>query len=214
MFFSRAVENSKVPELSEKHVEYCERSNVVSHSTYMSPRLSFRGRVYGRRSRPAIVNSSCLSRHSQIKSGVDACHYRLSGFPPERNDGKLLIFQSGNAIRAGKHSHEDALRCMFMFNKWVRKTCGMHHEWHTAIDTPNMVLSGRFKTKLSPRFKEHWRCNYSSKFPGVAVKTGSCTTPEVYPKSGAFIIPGTMNVESVEYALRAMNEAIDETSDE
>lgn len=213
LFFSRDVAGSNIAELASKHMQFCERSNVVSHSTYESPRLSQRGRVYGRRCIPSIGSSAALARRSMIKTGVDACHYRINGYPAARNDGKLLVFQSGNAIRAGKRSHEDSLKCMFKFNQWVRRTCGSHHEWHTAIDNPNMVLSGKLKRPVSSKFKSHWRCNYSVKFPGVAVKTRSSTTPEVYPKSAAFIIPGTTTVDSLAAAIEAINEALDETAD-
>lgn len=185
-FISRELVKSDVPLKSNKHIEICVRSNVVSHATYDSAHLCQRGRIYGRRARPGLRTSTALARCAQLKIGVDACHYRLSGAPPHKNDGKILVFQSGNAIRAGKHSHEDALRCMFKYNQYVRQKCGMHHEWHTAIDNPNMVLSGRLKKKPSSSFKDHWRCNYTPKFPGVAVKTDdNCsTTPEVYPRSG------------------------------
>ena len=139
-----------------------------------------------------------------MKAGVSACHFRINGCAGGRNDGKLLVFQSGNTIRAGKHSHEDALRSLFRFNQFVRRAGGVPHEWHAAIDHPNMVLSGKLAGRPREGFRDHWRCNYSQKFPGVAVKTGSTTTPEVYPKSGTFIMPGTRDVASLRAGLDAM----------
>ena len=195
-----------------KHFSKFTRSNIVSHSTYDSPRNAQRARVYGRVCRPSLGDTSKLARVSQLKAGVDTCHYRISAHPSSRNDGKILVFKSGNAIRAGKHTHEDSLRCMFSYNQFIRKMCNMHHEWHAAIDMPNMVLSGKLVRKPSAAFRTHWRCNYSSKFPGVAITTNEATTPEVYPRTSTFIIPGTTDAKSVTGAVLAINNVLDETS--
>lgn len=213
MFFSRKLAEDGTLEHCQEHIEFFTRSNIVSHSTYDSFRNAQRGRVYGRRCCPSLINTENLARISQLKAGVDTCHYRVSAHPSDRNDGKILVFKSGNAIRAGKHTHEDSLRCMFLYNQFIRKLCNMHHEWHAAIDMPNMVLSGKLKKQPSAKFKHHWRCNFSSKFPGVAVATNEATTPEVYPRTSTFIIPGTTTAKSVTGAVLAINNVIDETAD-
>ena len=207
LFFSREINATDAAAKASNDFEFFERSNVVSHSTYESRRCLL-GIVYGRRRDPCIPSSAALARHSQIKAGVNACHYRINGYPSSRNDGKLLVFQSGNSIRAGKHTHIDAVRSMFRFNQWARRTASSPHVWHVAIDHPNMVLSGKLKTPPSSHFKSHWRCNYSVKFPGVAVKASSTCTPEVYPKSGSFIMPGATNAESVVAAVEAVSDAV------
>lgn len=198
-----------VPE-NVPHIESFSRANVVSHSTYESHLPPQRQRVFGRRRRTRVPTTRALAKLSQIKAGVSACHFRINGCATGRNDGKLLVFQSGNTIRAGKHSHEDALRSLFRFNQFVRRASGVPHEWHAAIDHPNMVLSGKLAKLPSEKFKRHWRCNHTQKFPGVAVKTGSTTTPEVYPKSGTFIMPGTRDVASLKSGLKAMADALEE----
>ena len=206
LFFSRDVARSNAHRLADKHIKHCVRSNVVSHSTYASPRLSFRGVIYGRRCKPCIPNSSKLARHAQIKTGVSACHYRINGHPKDRNDGKLLVFQSGNAIRAGKHSHEDALLKMFNFNTWVRKTCGVHHEWHTAVDNPNMVISGQFKHMISHTIANDPACTKTSKFPGIQITVPSHlnSTPELYLKRSTFIVPGVTSPNQLAEILRCI----------
>ena len=210
--FGRSLTCAGVEGDSVPHIRSFSRANVVSHSTYESSLPPRRQMVYGKRRRTSIPTTRALAMISQIKAGVNACHFRINGCASNRNDGKLLVFQSGNTIRAGKHSHEDALRSLFRFNQFVRRVSGVQHEWHAAIDHPNMVLSGTLEELPRRGFRDHWRCNYTQKFPGVAVKTGSTTTPEVYPKSGTFIMPGTRDVVSLKAGLSAMSDALSGTA--
>ena len=208
LFYTRDLERSGALKRAAAVLKTCQRSNVVSHSTYASPRRARVGVIYGRRQKTELSNTAALARVSQIKAGARTVHFRLSGYPPERNDGKMLIFRSGNMIRAGKHSHADALRCLFATNQYIRRLCKLPHVWHTGIDHPNMVLSGKLHRPPGEGFKSHYLCTSSPKFPGVAVKTGAGTTPEVYCKSGTYIIPGTTTIASFDAAVSAMAEAL------
>jgi hypothetical protein len=100
------------------------------------------------------------------------------------------------------------LQGLIVFNAWLRKKCGVRHVWHTAIGCPNMVLSGKLRHIPTPAFKTHWRCNHTEKFPGVAVQTNTRATPEVYPKTGAFIVPGVVTGEGARAALACIREVV------
>lgn len=170
--------------------------------------------MWGKRTAPVISREGkChLAMHAQFKSGSHlAEHIRINTYPTERNDGKLLVFDSSNTIRAGKRTQVDALRGIFKFNRWMRATCRSPHVWHTAIGCPNMVLSGKLSHIPSPRLTTHWRANSSEKFPGVAIQTNTRATPEVYPKTGAFIIPGVVTGEGARAAIACVRQAVLET---
>ena len=191
-----------------KNLSRLEPANVVSHSNYSCKMLHLRGRVYGRRPRPELsgasgnVSSMCIGKH-----GSRGRHFRVNACSDASHRGKYLAFQSSNTIRAGKRSHADAYLCTLRFNHWLRRSLQIHHEWHTALSSPNMVMTGTLRCPVPPSFRSHWRSNWSDKFPGVAVETNSSTTPEVYPRSGKFIVPGVCSVPTLEVAIKSIVDA-------
>lgn len=201
LFFSREF-HAHAGEHNLRSINHVTRCNVVSHATNVSMRLHQSTRVWGWAPPAVIKDKAPMLRHGVVKPGVDASHIRVSTWPPERNDGKMLMFHSGAVIRAGKSTHVDAVRCIFKFNQWARKKCRVRHMWHAAIGCPNMVLSGKLVHIPHHSFKDHWRCNHSAKFPGVALQTDERITPEVYPKSGAFIVPGVTTAAGAVAAIR------------
>lgn len=70
------------------------------------------------------------------------------------------------------------------------------------------MLSGRFKSTISPRLGEHHRVSHTSKFPGYAVHTGGDgpfkATPEVF-LGGKFIMPG---IKSPDHARKTLEELV------
>jgi hypothetical protein len=211
LFFSRDVHKELTNTGVKIKASSISRCNVVGHASYVSPRTAQRTRVWGTACNAKLQNKFKLMKYATKKPGVGACHLRISTDSTRRNNGKYLVFDSSNVIRAGKHTHGDAVRCMFMFNAWLRKVCDTPHVWHTAIGCPNMVLSGKLLRKPPTSFKDHWRCNYSSKFPGVAVQTDERITPEVYPKSGAYIVPGVTKARGAVHALKVVDEIVSGT---
>ena len=212
LFFSRDVHEELVKTKTTIKTSSISRCNVVGHASYMSPRTAQRTRVWGTAFSAKLKNKERLMKHATVKPGVGACHLRMSTDSSNRNNGKYLVFDSSNVIRAGKHTHGDAVRSMFVFNKWLRSVSKQPHVWHTAIGCPNMVLSGKLNTTPHPSFKDHWRCNHSSKFPGVAVQTDERITPEIYPKSGAYIVPGVTDATGAVHALKIVDDIVTSTS--
>jgi len=206
LFFSRDVHKHALNRATCGGIMHVTRCNVVSHATNVSSRLHQSTRVWGWAPDAEVGDKTALLAHGVVKPGVDASHIRVSTWPEKRNDGKMLMFHSGAVIRAGKATHVDAVRCIFKFNQWARKKCRQRHMWHAAIGCPNMVLSGKLAHPPPSRFKDHWRCNHSPKFPGVALQTDERITPEVYPKSGAFIVPGVTTAKGAVAALRIVAE--------
>lgn len=129
-------------------------------------------------------------------------HYRINTL----SDGKILVFGTGNVIRAGGCTHADSVLSVIKFALWVQMRLDVNALVHySCIQTPNMVLTGRYSDGHTP---EHmisgWRCTKTSKFPGIAITTAYNSTPEVYPGSGKFIIPGVTSVEQLNNVLDIM----------
>lgn len=173
----------------------CSRQNVVLHAR-MRP-CPFRGsmRPHLGTHRPAVIfpehfSSACPD--SQFRH----CRYNLG------DSGKILAFRSKkNLIRAGKHTHADALVSCLLFLRWSGTTA-----WPARLNAPNMVVSGTLAAQPTAALKTHPRATWSAKFPGVAVKLPSGTTTEIYA-SGAFIVPGITSAGQLATALRELVEA-------
>ena len=96
-------------------------------------------------------------------------HYRINTL----SDGKILVFGTGNVIRAGGCTHADSVLSVIKFALWVQMRLDVNALVHySCIQTPNMVLTGRYSDGHTP---EHmisgWRCTKTSKFPGIAITT-------------------------------------------
>lgn len=129
-------------------------------------------------------------------------HYRFH----TTDHGKLLSFTTGNTIRAGKHTHGDSVLAALRFQWWMHQTTNKRQPpWISACSTPNCVLTGKFNGPLGPGFDGAWSVTKSSKFPGHAITVCKGVTPEVFPTSGKFIVPGVTNVETLSLALNHLH---------
>jgi hypothetical protein len=128
------------------------------------------------------------------------------------NHGKLLVFSTGNVIRAGKYTHCDAVGCLLAFFRWARgQDSVLNAMWPAAISTPNAVLTGQFVSPINPSFKHHAKATCSNRFPGISVQLpeqagGDRVTPELFLKDSKWILPG---VRSAPGAFNALAELVD-----
>jgi len=210
MFFSRDCRAMLIamPQRLKKKIKTFSAKNVVSHSTYVSSRFAAnRSTIYGKKLPTKFSYSNALLAHGLMKNGVSCMHFRVNTTPIHKNRGKFLVFKSSNMIRAGKHTHADAMHNIVHFNRWIHTASDKPYNWHTAMSAPNMVISGSLTDTLPEHVKHHWRATHTSKFPGIAIRTDGTCTPELYA-SGMFIIPGVTSVESLRHALIAIDEVI------
>lgn len=183
LFFARRF---KAPPRSILH---CGRQNVVLHAKMKidAIRLHLREHL----SAPSRSNTAC----EQYSSASPESQFRHARYNMGTS-GKILAFRSAaNIIRAGKHTHADALASCLLFLRWSK-----HTGWPTRIDTPNLVASGKLATEPSAQLKTHPAATSSSKFPGIAIKLKSGITTEIY-ESGAFILPGVTSADQLSAAL-------------
>ena len=112
-----------------------------------------------------------------------------------KSHGKLLVFATGNVIRAGKYTHTDAVSCLLAFVRWAREQSPeLCLFWPAAISMPNSVLTGQFSTPVSKLLGEHNAATSSNRFPGISIRLPdtmiSKITPEVFLKDSKWILPG------------------------
>lgn len=124
--------------------------------------------------------------------------------------GKMLVFGSGNIIRAGKYTHADAICCLLAFFRWARAQMPtMTTLWPGAISMPNSVLTGQFTTKLDASIKTNAAATSSLRFPGISIALKNCTdniTPELFTKDAKWILPGVKQAPGAFEACCAMTE--------
>lgn len=209
MFFSRECSalQTRLPARIKHRITHAACQNVVSHLTFHSPRLLTRQKIYGFKQQRPASNNQKMAPHVIVKNGIPCMHKRVNTSPSEKNYGKYLVFKSWNMIRAGKHTHADAMKNMFIFGNWACNSDSHTNNWHAAMSAPNMVVSGTIDTPFPEHIKTHWRCTHTTKFPGVAVQTDGGCTPELY-KSGAFIIPGVTSIDSLVKAFEAIDDVL------
>lgn len=181
-------------------VEFLLRSNVVMHSTTkFTPRQLLLMRALGKRWDETRRGASITALRSNNMASPFA-HLRFQ----TKQHGKLLNFTTGNTIRAGKHTHGDSVLAALKFQWFMHKsTNGQQPPWISACSTPNTVLTGKLRGKINPKFVDQWTVTKTKKFPGCAVTIPGCpgVTPEVFPTSGKFIIPGVTSVATLQMAL-------------
>ena len=207
LLFSRAFVHKRCHE----RIEYLTRTNVVLHASSnanhkkrgpVSSRLLGMSRVCGKNvgrllstiRDVAIVN--CDDRSARF------AHYRVNTV----KDGKILVFGTGNVIRAGGCTHADSVLSVIKFATWIQMRTAEKVIFHySRIHTPNMVLTGKYTNGRTPdHMVNGWRCTKTSKFPGIAIITPYNSTPEVYTGSGKFIIPGVVSVMQLNNVLDIM----------
>lgn len=190
LFFARSFEGGPAG------IDSCTRQNVVLHARmkgcpFKSTRRARLGLTTSTMAYPPHFSSA--SPDSQFR------HFRFN----LGGHGKVLAFRSAqNLIRAGKHTHADAVLSCLLFLRWCKSD-----GWPALISAPNMVVSGTLSAPPSETLKAHPRATHSAKFPGVALRLPSGTTAEVYA-SGAFIMPGIVSAAQLAAALKDLAAAL------
>ena len=130
--------------------------------------------------------------------------------------GKLLVFATGNIIRAGKHTHADAVACLLAFFKWARgQSAGLHSLWPSAVGMPNAVLTGQFATPIGDAVASRDDAMSTNRFPGISLQIpsyrGENITPEIFLKASKWILPGARTAPGVFAALNSLCDVYDTT---
>lgn len=176
----------KVDIPSAGKLKFLRRSNVVIHvSLKQTAQCLSRDTLIGRPA-PTIDSNSRMSMASSRETGSPFCHNRVT-----TPWGKILVFKTGNMIRAGKHTHGDAIVSILSFLRWVAGPRG-RMRWPLAMSAPNTVLTGMYDTPIDPAIKKHWMAVHTTKFPGIALSPKSLNgiTIELFLAQSKFIVPG------------------------
>lgn len=187
-------------------IKYAMRSNVVMHCTAIGgARRGLLHNMLGRAWPSKTPASPALRRLRADKRSSAFLHFRFT----TQRSGKILAFATTNAIRAGKHTHGDAVCAAMRFQRWLHlTTAGAAPPWVTAISTPNAVITGQLGNLVTNKLKNSWTAAHSDKFPGIAVTVPGLpgVTPEVFCKQGKFIVPGVRQPGELLAALQHVSE--------
>lgn len=182
-------------------LSFLERSNVVIHATVRSSggRSVIRDTLASRCERGGFFRAPRFAMATSTELNSPFCHTKLT-----TKLGKVLVFPTGNFIRAGKHTHADAVWAILYLMQWV--AAGEHMQWPTAFSVPNTVLTGGYETPISENVRKHWRAVFTSKFPGIALSFDSLpgTTIELFLSKGRFIVPGCSSGDFIAKVVREM----------
>ena len=181
--------------------------NVVAHASATqesmnSHRLYLHNRIFRACAPPDTKTNANLMPYGSNRMAGKQSHYRLNsaratGHKPRIaycEAGKAFCFGGGAIIRAGRHTHPHAIWGTLEFFFLFTKLANPEHpsKWLSAIQAPNMVVSGKLKHLISPDIVSDPSCTKTPKFPGIqiAVPDHLNSTPELYLKQSTFIVPG------------------------
>lgn len=174
------------------------RSNVVHHMSFVLPRYVQHWRSAAFRSNPPSVlrtNMPLAAANLEKTSGPHA-HLRIR----TQNNGKFLVFGTGNVILAGRQTHASACLSSLRMAVTLSKHCADSvNLWPAVHEAPNTVVTGQFEHMVAPHIKtDSVRVNHSKKFPGIALAVKrKGVTPELYLKRSMIIIPGVTRSEQL-----------------
>jgi len=160
---------------------------------------SLHSAVYRGSSPTEIKTSAKLAAFSHEPPRTSATHYRIA-VADGPAEGKYLVFGTGNIIRAGKHTHADAVAKTARLVAALRAGGVLHPGTYPAVmSCPNTVVTGKFKSKIDqPKLEADWRVNSSKRFPGRSVSIqNSKIVPEIYASDGRFIMPGVSSPDQL-----------------
>lgn len=194
LLFARDYVAAKATAGKFKQIESQVMTNVVLLATLpRGPNAAARhGAVYRASTPQEIKTSAHLATFSHEPPRTGATHYRVAVEGPVAA-GKYLVFGTGNIIRAGKHTHADAVASTAAFVRILRNEKVLHHAAYPAVmSCPNTVVTGKFTEPIcQQKLEEDWRVNSSKRFPGRSVSIkDSKIVPEIYASDGRFIMPG------------------------
>ena len=177
---------------------WLKRSNIVHHMSLRVPAhiYAYRTALY-RLPPPTGINTIGVLASANLECTVGKrAHYRIRTI----DDGKFLIFGTGNIILAGKRSHASACVSAGRMARLISKhDAASRTIWPAVHSSPNAVVTGALTAPVSPAIKnETALVNFSNKFPGIALTvTAKSVTPELYLKRGMVIIPGITSSEQL-----------------
>ena len=148
--------------------------------------------VYRGSSAAEIKTSATLAAFSHEPPRTAATHYRIA-VADGPAEGKYLVFGTGNIIRAGKHTHADAVAKTARLIAELKRGKILDPGVYPAVmSCPNTVITGKFSGAINQdRLESDWRVNSSKRFPGRSVSIkDSKIVPEIYASDGRFIMPG------------------------
>ena len=190
-------------------ISFLRRANVVLHavSTY-TPRTLHASAMCGRPLNENLANG----KQAQIlatrdpKSPFSHKRYTL------KKHGKILIFRTGNIIRAGKHTHGDAVTALYAFTRWASRGTSSSLSWPTTVSVPNTVCNAAFTKRIDLSVRSHFRATYTNKFPGIALcwKALKGVTIELFLKRNNWIAPGIATPQMLARAAKLMNDLHEE----
>ena len=184
-----------------KQIESQMMTNVVLLATLPrgSHACSRHSAVYRGSSPAHIPTSAVLSAFSHEPPRTSATHYRIA-VSQGAAEGKYLVFGTGNIIRAGKHTHADAVAKTACLISALKKNKVLHRGVYPAVmSCPNTVITGKFKHPvIQQKLEADWRVNSSKRFPGRSVSIkDSKIVPEIYASDGRFIMPGVASPDQL-----------------
>jgi hypothetical protein len=189
--YIRSQNRSKWENVKQR-VKYLKRANVVLHSSCQPvPRMLARAKILGTPLTEQMPELPVFQQLSAEEPESPFSHMRFNTV----SHGKLLVFSTGNIIRAGKYTHADAVACLLAFFKWARgQATELHSLWPSAIGMPNAVLTGQFNTPMLSTIKHHATAMSTDRFPGISIQIpsycGENITPEIFLKASKWILPG------------------------
>lgn len=194
MFARDYAEALKSKKSSFRFIESQMMTNVVLLATL--PRginaCARHSRTYRGSSPAQIRTSAALAAFSHEPPRSSATHYRVA-VSHGLAEGKYLVFGTGNIIRAGKHTHADAVSKTARLIVALKNSKVLHRNVYPAVmSCPNTVITGKFRGKVDQtKLEADWRVNSSKRFPGRSVSIkDSKIVPEIYASDGRFIMPG------------------------
>ena len=179
--------------------KYLHMSNNVMHIAVKPPAVNrrFRTLLYRHSPPQRLATSKMLAAANLETTKGRNAHYRIH----TKNDGKILLFGTGNCILAGKKT--TAAACLssarlvhMLLTTLPSKMC----IWPSHYSCPNVVLTGQISSAIAESIKDDVaNVNYTAKFPGIALKVDeSKVTPELFLSRGKIIIPGITGVKQLQ----------------
>lgn len=210
--------NSKHPQImyarnvkisNQGRLKFLRRSNVVIHVSLKQTTQCMRRDTLIGKPAPDIAANPRMLMASSRETGSPFCHDRVT-----TPLGKILVFSTGNMIRAGKHTHSDAIYSIMSFLHWVRGSKG-RMRWPLAMSTPNTVMTGMYTMPIHSAIKKHWMAVHTSKFPGIALSPKSLDgmTIELFLAQSKFIVPGVKMPAILDTVVKLMNTLHEEAND-
>lgn len=178
--------------------QYLKMSNNVMHIAVKAQPVVSKWRALLYRHCPPVklaTSTFLAAANLEATKGREA-HYRLH----TKQDGKILLFGTGNCILAGKKTTSSACLSSARLVHMLLHTLPMKYcLWPSHYSCPNMVISGQISGRVAPTIKaDVENVNYSSKFPGIALKVDEeKVTPELFLARGKIIIPGVTSVQQL-----------------